>query len=281
MAPLVSYIKIRGFFFSLPSFSWTWCRLSHYSQQVSLFSPNLVEKKREKKKKNTQMASGSSRSLMDFFKPAAAVPKPKRIKLSPSPDSAVCKTVVSSEDDTDNVNAHQKSRMELNRLVAKAKLNLKICTQKVTKAKEAESESDYVKLSELLVERTWLEEAALTGELQKPYALNLCKFLKTEMWGGPIPIYPPPQLIFNALNSTPFDNVKAVILGQDPYHGPGQAMGLSFSVPEGVKLPSSLLNIFKELNQDLGCEIPSHGNLLKWAVQVMCFVMLLLIWTEY
>ncbi|KAK7854417.1 uracil-dna glycosylase [Quercus suber] len=175
---------------------------------------------------------------MDFFKPAAAVPNPKRVKLSPSPDSAVCKTVVSSEDDTDNVNAHQKSRMELNRLIAKARLNLKICTQKVTKAKEAESESDYVKLSELLVERTWLEEAALTGELQKPYALNLCKFLKTEMCGG-----------------------------QDPYHGPGQAMGLSFSVPEGVKLPSSLLNIFKELNQDLGCEIPSHGNLLKWAVQ--------------
>ncbi|KAF3970638.1 hypothetical protein ACB098_03G097500 [Castanea mollissima] len=213
------------------------------------------------------MASGSSRSLMDFFKPAAAVPKPKRIKLSSPPDSAVCKTVVSSEDDTDNGNAHQKSRMEHNRLVAKARLNLRICTQKVTKAKETESESDYVKLSELLVEETWLEEAALTGELQKPYALNLCKFLKTEMCGGPIPIYPPPHLIFNALNSTPFDNVKAVILGQDPYHGPGQAMGLSFSVPEGVKLPSSLLNIFKELNQDLGCEIPSHGNLLKWAVQ--------------
>lgn len=269
MAPLVSYIKIRGFFFfSLPSFSWTWCLQSTTPYKCPYSRPIWWEKKRKKKE---QMASGSSRSLMDFFKPAAAVPKPKRIKLSSPPDSAVCKTVISSEDDTDNGNAHQKSRMEHNRLVAKARLNLRICTQKVTKAKETESESAYVKLSELLVEETWLEEAALTGELQKPYALNLCKFLKTEMCGGPIPIYPPAHLIFNALNSTPFDNVKAVILGQDPYHGPGQAMGLSFSVPEGVKLPSSLLNIFKELNQDLGCEIPSHGNLLKWAVQVMCF----------
>lgn len=124
-----------------------------------------------------------------------------------------------------------------------------------------------MKLSELLVEETWL--GALPGELQKPYALNLCKFLQTEACSGAgVPIYPPPHLIFNALNSTPFNAVKAVILGQDPYHGPGQAMGLSFSVPEGVKLPSSLLNIFKELHKDLGCSVPSHGNLQKWAVQV-------------
>lgn len=75
-------------------------------------------------------------------------------------------------------------------------------------------------------------------------------------------------MIFNALNSTPFDRVKAVIIGQDPYHGPGQAMGLSFSVPEGVKIPSSLVNIFKELEKDLGYSIPSHGNLEPWAIQV-------------
>lgn len=202
---------------------------------------------------------------MEFFKPAIEASKPKRIKLS---SSVTNQTQSQSKDDITSINAHQKSRMEFNRLLAKAKLNLNKCSQKVAKAK-GEGVEDYVKLPELLVEETWLE--ALPGELQKPYALNLCRFLQTqtvtETSGVTIPIYPPPQLIFNALNSTPFDSVKAVILGQDPYHGPGQAMGLSFSVPEGIKLPSSLLNIFKELHQDLGCSIPSHGNLQKWAVQ--------------
>lgn len=120
-------------------------------------------------------------------------------------------------------------------------------------------------MEELLVEDSWLE--ALPGELQKPYALNLCKFVESEICAAKLPVYPPTQLIFNALNSTPFHIVKVVILGQDPYHGPGQAMGLSFSVPEGIKVPSSLVNIFKELKRDLGCSIPSHGNLEKWAVQ--------------
>lgn len=129
-----------------------------------------------------------------------------------------------------------------------------------------------VKLEELLVEQTWLE--ALPGELQKPYAKNLCKFVGQEM-SSSIPIYPPPYLIFNTLNSTTFDNVRVVIIGQDPYHGPGQAMGLAFSVPQGVKVPSSLVNIFKELEQDLGCSIPSHGNLERWAVQVYSHLHLL------
>ncbi|KAL0358245.1 UNVERIFIED_CONTAM: Uracil-DNA glycosylase, mitochondrial [Sesamum calycinum] len=123
----------------------------------------------------------------------------------------------------------------------------------------------FVKLEELLVEESWLE--VLSGELQKPYALKLCEFVESEICHGSTPIYPPQHLIFNALNTTPFDWVKAVIIGQDPYHGPGQAMGLSFSVPDGVKVPSSLINIYKELQQDLGCTIPSKGNLEKWAVQ--------------
>lgn len=120
------------------------------------------------------------------------------------------------------------------------------------------------------MDETWFE--ALPGEFEKPYALNLCKFVETEICGNGVPIYPPPRLIFNALNSTPFERVKVVILGQDPYHGPGQAMGLSFSVPEGVKIPPSLLNMFKELREDLGCSIPSHGNLEKWAVQVLLLI---------
>jgi uracil-DNA glycosylase len=80
-------------------------------------------------------------------------------------------------------------------------------------------------------------------------------------------VYPPGSLIFNAFNLTPFDKLKVVIIGQDPYHGAGQAHGLCFSVPQGIKQPPSLLNIFKELKSDLGIEPPSHGNLEKWAKQ--------------
>ncbi|KAM7473777.1 hypothetical protein LguiB_021020 [Lonicera macranthoides] len=126
-----------------------------------------------------------------------------------------------------------------------------------------------LKLEELLVEEMWLE--ALPGELHKPYAKKLCNFVESEIRGDcdgtGVPIYLPPHLIFNALNTTSFDRVKAVIIGQDPYHGLGQAMGLSFSVPEGIKIPSSLANIYEELQQDLNCTIPSHGNLERWVVQ--------------
>ncbi|CAN6991027.1 unnamed protein product [Brassica rapa subsp. trilocularis] len=147
--------------------------------------------------------------------------------------------------------------------VAKSKRNLAVCSEKVAKAK-AEGSCCQMALNELLVEESWLK--ALPGELQKPYFKTLSDFLERES-KGPL-IYPPQHLVFNALNSTPFDRVKAVIIGQDPYHGPGQAMGLSFSVPQGQKLPSSLLNIFKELQKDVGCSIPRHGDLQKWARQV-------------
>ncbi|XP_031496161.1 uracil-DNA glycosylase, mitochondrial-like isoform X3 [Nymphaea colorata] len=156
----------------------------------------------------------------------------------------------------------QRKRIDINRSFARAKRNLNICMERVSKAR-AEGLGSF-KLEELLVEETWLE--ALPGEFQKPYMKNLCRFVECEV-GGKLAIYPPPFLIFNALNSTSFDRVKVVIIGQDPYHGPGQAMGLSFSVPQGVKMPSSLLNIFKELQADVGCSIPSHGNLEHWAIQ--------------
>eukprot|EP01018_Ginkgo_biloba_P011344 Gb_31477 [translate_table: standard] len=156
----------------------------------------------------------------------------------------------------------QKRRMEMNKSIARAKLNFKICQQRV--ADSAAKGMPFPKLEELLVEQTWLE--ALPGEFQKPYMQNLCEFVRQEARGR-IPVYPPPALIFNALNTSPFDRVKVVIIGQDPYHGPGQAMGLCFSVPVGIKVPSSLVNIFKEIQQDLGCSIPSHGNLKRWATQ--------------
>lgn len=109
-------------------------------------------------------------------------------------------------------------------------------------------------------------QAYIGAEFDLPYMQSLRAFLQQEKAEGK-QVYPPGAEIFNALNHTPLDSVKVVILGQDPYHGPGQANGLSFSVPEGIKIPPSLLNIYKELVQDIGITMPSHGNLLSWADQ--------------
>lgn len=114
------------------------------------------------------------------------------------------------------------------------------------------------------IEPSWKE--VLQQEFTKPYFQQIITFLKTEKASGKI-IYPPGGLIFNAFLQTPFNEVKGVILGQDPYHGPGQAHGLSFSVPDNVKPPPSLVNIFKELQQDVGLPIPQNGNLTSWAKQ--------------
>jgi len=109
-------------------------------------------------------------------------------------------------------------------------------------------------------------KAVLKNEFTKNYFQSVVTHLKTERMAGQT-IYPPGSLIFNAFNTTPFENVKVVLLGQDPYHNPGQAMGLSFSVPKGINPPPSLINIFKELKSDTGMPIPSHGNLCSWAEQ--------------
>jgi uracil-DNA glycosylase len=110
----------------------------------------------------------------------------------------------------------------------------------------------------------WL--AHLESEFGQDYMQSLRQFLRNEKSRGK-QIFPPGEQIFNALNTTPLDSVKVVILGQDPYHGPGQAHGLCFSVLPGVAVPPSLKNIFKELKDDLGVPIPSHGNLQSWAEQ--------------
>ncbi len=115
------------------------------------------------------------------------------------------------------------------------------------------------------MEASW--KKVLEHEFEKPYFLQIVTFLKTEKAAGKT-IYPPGPLIFNAFNQTPFPKVRVVILGQDPYHGPGQAHGLSFSVPNGVKPPPSLVNIFKEIQSDIGIPMPSqYGNLTRWAEQ--------------
>ena len=113
------------------------------------------------------------------------------------------------------------------------------------------------------IEESWKQH--LGAEFDKPYFTALTQQVRQEYQGGPC--YPPGNLIFNAFNLCPFDQVKVVIIGQDPYHEPGQAMGLSFSVPEGVAMPPSLLNIFKEIRDDLGTDMPANGDLTRWAKQ--------------
>jgi len=113
------------------------------------------------------------------------------------------------------------------------------------------------------IEEGW--KAVLKDQFQSPYFTSLKEFLVEEKKNHVI--YPPGPLIFNAFNRTPFNSVKVVILGQDPYHGKGQAHGLCFSVPQGIQKPPSLVNIFKELNTDLSLPIPESGNLEKWTDQ--------------
>ncbi len=115
------------------------------------------------------------------------------------------------------------------------------------------------------MEASWKE--ALLNEFTKSYFLEVATHLKMEKVTGQI-IYPPGALIFNTFNQTPFNKLKVVILGQDPYHNPGQAHGLSFSVPNGIKPPPSLMNIYKEIQRDIGIPMPAeYGNLTKWAEQ--------------
>ena len=113
------------------------------------------------------------------------------------------------------------------------------------------------------IEASWKEH--LEGEFTKPYFAQLTESVRNEYRNGLC--FPPAKLVFNAFNLCPFDKVKVVILGQDPYHEQGQAMGLSFSVPEGIMLPPSLQNIYKEIQNDLGKPIPTSGDLTRWAKQ--------------
>lgn len=113
------------------------------------------------------------------------------------------------------------------------------------------------------IESSWHEK--LMAEFEKPYFEMLTQFVRAEYANGLC--FPPGKLIFNAFNQCPFDNVKVVLIGQDPYHEPGQAQGLCFSVGDGVKFPPSLRNIFTEIQSDLGVAVPDSGDLTRWAKQ--------------
>ncbi|MDR2472809.1 MAG: uracil-DNA glycosylase [Tannerella sp.] len=116
---------------------------------------------------------------------------------------------------------------------------------------------------EVKIEPEWKE--VLSDEFEKPYFIQLTDFVRNEY--ASTTVYPPAGLIFNAFNHCPFNRVKVVLLGQDPYHEPGEAHGLCFSVQDGVRFPPSLQNIFKEIYADIGVAIPSSGNLTRWADQ--------------
>ncbi len=120
------------------------------------------------------------------------------------------------------------------------------------------------KIENVQIEDGW--KTALAAEFQQPYFSAIKTFLVQEKQAGKV-VYPPGPLIFNAFGQTPWSDVTVVILGQDPYHNPGEAMGLSFSVPKGVRVPPSLINIYKEINRDLGLARPDHGDLSAWAAQ--------------
>ena len=124
------------------------------------------------------------------------------------------------------------------------------------------TEQEMMKLNQVRLEDGW--KYSLSEFLLSPRMDSLREFLKSEIQANKV-IYPPSSLIFNAMNTTPLHQVKAVILGQDPYHGPDQAHGLSFSVQKGLALPPSLRNIFHELNSDLGIVVSKHGDLTQWA----------------
>jgi uracil-DNA glycosylase len=128
--------------------------------------------------------------------------------------------------------------------------------------------SDFCPMSEKInnvqIEEGWKQ--VLGEQFEQPYFQAIKDFLVTAKQSGKT-VFPPGPLIFNAFDQTPFAQVKVVILGQDPYHNPGEAMGLSFSVPKGVRTPPSLNNIYKELNNSLGISVPNHGDLTAWATQ--------------
>lgn len=187
-------------------------------------------------------------SIIDLFK-AASVKRSRSNCKSAEKSSPPAKKLRSNDDETDKVlSPEQRSRMDDNRLVAKIKLQ--------TKKTCALSPN---------IGKSWYR--ALEAEFNKPYFTKLSEFLKNER--DIALVYPPVEEVFSWTTKTDINEIKVVILGQDPYHDTNQAHGLCFSVPKGIACPPSLVNMYKELKNDIGAEFvtPSHGNLTGWAEQ--------------
>eukprot|EP00850_Spirogloea_muscicola_P019114 SM000183S04008 [mRNA] locus=s183:101023:104252:- [translate_table: standard] len=231
-------------------------------------SPEMASKRVRLSSSPSQSPECSKGSVM----PAAAAGRAELVgqaAATPTAAAAASEEVPSpseadggAADAVGGLTTEQRVRMTMSRAAALARKNMRLAEERVA-ASRARGEP-YPRLAELLVEPSWLD--AVGSELHKPYAERLCQFVHRE-GASRTPVYPPPAAIFAALNSTPFDAVRVIIIGQDPYHRAGQAMGLSFSVPVGVRPPSSLANIFTEVASDVGCTVSQHGDLTKWTAQ--------------
>eukprot|EP00958_Prasinococcus_capsulatus_P026082 scaffold4564_cov369-Prasinococcus_capsulatus_cf.AAC.9 len=189
-------------------------------------------------------------------------PPAKKLKPEIALDTPAPKAHHADENQDDGgVSPEQKKRIERNRAAAMGKR----CTALAVKREEAaRSSGEKLPLDQLLIEESWRD--ALRLEMSSPYFSSLEKFLAQE-WSSGQTVFPRPGHIFRAYNSCSVERVRVVVIGQDPYHDVGQAMGLCFSVPKGVKIPSSLMNIYKELKGDVGLTHPGHGDLDRWATQ--------------
>jgi len=208
--------------------------------------------------------ANEKRTIQSFFAPVAKKAKPEAeapAAANEAPAKEVEAKTKEAPGSSNSIPDAQRQRAEQNKQVAMSKV---LQRKAMEVAAEAAAKGEPPNLDDLLVEETW--RGALDGEFGKEYWSSLKKFLAKE-YGSGAKVFPAPGNIFRAFNTCPMERVKVVILGQDPYHDDGQAMGLSFSVPRGWKVTSSLQNIFKELGTDLGCSKPTHGDLDKWATQ--------------
>ena len=204
---------------------------------------------------------GGQKRIETFFTTTSAA---KRSKATTEEDAGPSTTTTTAPPPppppTDN-NLHALQIAALQQMRAEANRTCALAKQIVIKAEQSGTPPS---LPDLLIEPTW--KALMQDQLNAAYFKQLQSFLHSE-WTGNQPIFPPKDSIFRAFNSCPVEKVRVVILGQDPYHDLGQAQGLSFSVPQGKQLPSSLRNIYKELREDLSCPLATHGCLEKWSHQ--------------
>ncbi|KAK9908876.1 hypothetical protein WJX75_004145 [Coccomyxa subellipsoidea] len=207
--------------------------------------------------------SGQSKEKRQLGQAASNCGSEKRKKISDETSQAA--VGVHTELEANKEHNTEQTNGEINALSTEELRAQATRATEVAKVRVAQASAQGVppQLDDLLVDDSW--RAALAAEFKKPYITQLANFLSTE-WKSQT-IYPPQPLVFRAFNTCPIDQVRVVIIGQDPYHNTGQAVGLSFSVPPGKAVPSSLQNIYKELQSDCGCKIPKHGNLEKWSCQ--------------
>ena len=208
--------------------------------------------------------ANEKRTIQSFFAPVAKKAKPVAEAPAAANEASAKEVEAKTKEapgSSSSIPDAQRQRAEQNKQVAMSKV---LQRKAMEVAAEAAAKGEPPNLDDLLVEETW--RGALDGEFGKEYWSSLKKFLAKE-YGSGAKVFPAPGNIFRAFNTCPMERVKVVILGQDPYHDDGQAMGLSFSVPKGWKVPSSLINIYKELGTDLGCKKPTHGDLDKWSTQ--------------